>query len=471
MRELGIESVMINSNPETVSTDYDTSDLLFFEPLTHEDVLNVCERVNGGPFQPANPLKDFGSLSTPSSLRTQINHARMIEGQERAAIFCIENNKEKTSAVVAFKETGEISLWSHLHETGQISSNSLEAQHAIEIVGAGTWQLAIDWLHRKSTNLVQGVIVQFGGQTPLNLARGLMEAGVPILGTTVDSASTKPAIVKNSAHFSKNWDLKQPANGIARSIARSERNRQSSRLSGPRAAKLSCWAGGRWKSSRMNRQLDYYMSHAVDASTIVKRADIWSTNSWTTRPKWMSIASPILRATMKSERWAMNVRHLPIHRSTLHRSSFSPQAMIIGVMEHIEEAGIHSGDSACALPPFSLKQRNHRRVKTPDQRTRQGVCAVRGLMNVQYAIKKNEIYVIEVNPRASRTVPFVSKAQGQPFAKIAAKVMVGKSLAELGIVEPTPPKHVSVKEVVFPVYQVPRRGCHPRPRDAGPPAK
>jgi carbamoyl-phosphate synthase large subunit len=128
--------------------------------------------------------------------------------------------------------------------------------------------------------------------------------------------------------------------------------------------------------------------------------------------------------------------------------------MIIGVMEHIEEAGIHSGDSACSLPPYSLSKEIVAELKRQTKELAKAL-RVRGLMNVQYAIKNNEIYVIEVNPRASRTVPFVSKAQGQPFAKIAAKVMAGKSLAELGIVEPTPPKHISVKEVVFPFSKFP----------------
>jgi carbamoyl-phosphate synthase large subunit len=128
--------------------------------------------------------------------------------------------------------------------------------------------------------------------------------------------------------------------------------------------------------------------------------------------------------------------------------------MIIGVMEHIEEAGIHSGDSACSLPPYSLSKEIILELK---RQTRELAKALRvcGLMNVQYAIKDGQIFIIEVNPRASRTVPFVSKAQGQPFAKIAAKVMAGKTLAELGIVEPTPPKHTSVKEVVFPFSKFP----------------
>jgi carbamoyl-phosphate synthase large subunit len=143
--------------------------------------------------------------------------------------------------------------------------------------------------------------------------------------------------------------------------------------------------------------------------------------------------------------------------STGHRppaTGHSPRAIIIGVMEHIEEAGIHSGDSACSLPPYSLSKEIVQELKRQTRELAKAL-RVRGLMNVQYAIKDNEIYVIEVNPRASRTVPFVSKAHGIPWAKIAAKVMVGKTLDELGIHEPAPPKHVSVKEVVFPFSKFP----------------
>jgi carbamoyl-phosphate synthase large subunit len=352
MRELGIESVMINSNPETVSTDYDTSDLLFFEPLTFEDVLNVCERVNGGPFQ----------RSTEPS--------------------------------------------------GSAAGHS---------------------------GLVQGVIVQFGGQTPLNLARQLMEAGVPILGTTVDSLD-EAGDREKFRDLLKKLNLKQPANGIARSVAQAKEIAKE--VGYPVLVRPSFVLGGRAMEIVSDEdQLGYYMANAVDVSTIAN--------------------APILIDKFLDNATEVDVdciADFDPENASIHHSSFithhSPQAMIIGVMEHIEEAGIHSGDSACALPPFSLSKDIVARLKAQTKELAKAL-RVRGLMNVQYAIKDNEIYVIEVNPRASRTVPFVSKAQGQPFAKIAAKVMAGKSLAELNFVEPTPPKHVSVKEVVFPFTKFP----------------
>jgi carbamoyl-phosphate synthase large subunit len=339
MKELGLESVMINSNPETVSTDYDTSDLLFFEPLTHEDILNICERLNGKPF------KDAGGL-------------------------------------------------------------------------------------------VKGVIVQFGGQTPLNLARGLKEAGVPILGTTVESLDAAGDREQFRTLLQK-LKLKQPANGIARSI--DEAKEIANRIGYPVLVRPSFVLGGRAMEIVSDEdQLNFYMANAVDASTIAN--------------------APILVDKFLDNAIEVDVDCLADFDPTTEPGRAGPdtpgQAMIIGVMEHIEEAGIHSGDSACSLPPYTLSKEIIGELKRQTRELAKAL-RVRGLMNVQYAIKNNEIYVIEVNPRASRTVPFVSKAQGQPFAKIAAKVMAGKSLAELGIVEPTPPKHVSVKEVVFPFSKFP----------------
>jgi len=333
MKELGLESVMINSNPETVSTDYDTSDLLFFEPLTHEDVLNICDRLNGQSFS-------------------------------------------------------------------------------------------------KPGGLVKGVIVQFGGQTPLNLARGLKEAGVPILGTTVESLDAA-GDREQFRNLLARLELKQPANGIARGAG--EAKEIARRIGYPVLVRPSFVLGGRaMEIVSDEKQLDYYMSNALEASSI---AD-----------------APILVDKFLDAATEVDVDCV---------ADFDPsdktcagQAIIIGVMEHIEEAGIHSGDSACALPPYSLSPEMVARLK--DQ-TRQLAAAlqVRGLMNVQYAVKGDEIYVIEVNPRASRTVPFVSKATGVSWAKIAAKVMAGKSLAELGAREQPDPAHVSVKEVVFPFSKFP----------------
>ncbi len=358
MKELGLESVMINSNPETVSTDYDTSNLLFFEPLTHEDILNVCERLNGRPFSEFSP-----SPGTPAF------------GSEAQA------------------RRGE---------------------------GRGEGR----------QNLVKGVIVQFGGQTPLNLARGLKEAGVPILGTTVDSLDAAGDREQFRSLVQK-LNLRQPANGIARSL--SEAREIARRIGYPVLVRPSFVLGGRaMEIVSDEEQLNYYMANAVDASTIAN--------------------APILVDKFLDAATECDVDCLADFDPA--GKSEAGQAIVIGVMEHIEEAGIHSGDSACALPPYSLSKEIIEKMKEQTRALAKAL-RVRGLMNVQYAIKDGEIFIIEVNPRASRTVPFVSKAQGQPFAKIAAKVMAGKSLAELGVTEPTPPKHTSVKEVVFPFSKFP----------------
>jgi carbamoyl-phosphate synthase large subunit len=334
-REMGLESVMINSNPETVSTDYDTSDLLFFEPLTHEDVLNVCERLNGGPF--GGP---------------------------------------------------------------------------------------------KSKNLVKGVVVQFGGQTPLNLARGLMEAGVPILGTSVDSLDAAGDREKFRELVQK-LGLNQPENGIARSVA--EARVIAKRIGYPVLVRPSFVLGGRAMEIVSDEaQLNYYMANAVEASIT---------------------DAPILVDKFLDAATECDVDCIADFDPAGPPSS-GGQAIIIGVMEHIEEAGIHSGDSACALPPYSLKPEIIARLKDQTRALAKAL-RVRGLMNVQYAIKDGEIYVIEVNPRASRTVPFVSKATGRPWAKIAAKVMAGKTLAELGAVELADTAHTAVKESVFPFTKFP----------------
>ncbi|MEA2708305.1 MAG: carbamoyl-phosphate synthase large subunit [Phycisphaerales bacterium] len=339
MKEIGIESVMINSNPETVSTDYDTSDLLFFEPLTHEDVLNVCERLNGQPFE---------------------------------------------------------------------KSDSRDATR------------------RASSGLVKGVIVQFGGQTPLNLARGLQEAGVPILGTSVDSLDAA-GDREQFRDLLKKLNLKQPENGIARNLG--EAKKIAREIGYPVLVRPSFVLGGRaMEIVSDDEQLDYYMTHAVEASG----------------------DSPILVDKFLDSAIEVDVDCLADFRE----GASDGQAVIIGVMEHIEEAGIHSGDSACSLPPYSLSKEIVQRLKDQTRALAKAL-QVCGLMNVQYAIRDGEIYVIEVNPRASRTVPFVSKATGVPWAKIAAKVMAGKSLAEMNVKEQPDPKHTSVKEVVFPFSKFP----------------
>jgi carbamoyl-phosphate synthase large subunit len=312
LRELGIESIMVNSNPETVSTDYDTSDLLFFEPLTTEDVLNICDRVEP-----------------------------------------------------------------------------------------------------------DGLIVQFGGQTPLNLARALATAGAPIIGTSVDTIEDAEDREK-FANLLSRLGLKQPANGIARNM--SQARAVAAQVGFPALVRPSYVLGGR------------AMEICYDASQLER---------FVAEAFMVAQGQPVLIDRFLEDAVEVDVDAIADGR----------QVIVAGIMEHIEEAGVHSGDSACAIPPYSLSGAVLDEI-------RQATCAlarqlqVKGLMNVQYAVKweqgRANVYVLEVNPRASRTVPFVSKATGVPVAKAAAKVMVGVSLAEQGLEREPIPSHVSVKEAVFP---------------------
>ena len=308
LRELGIESIMVNSNPETVSTDYDTSDLLFFEPLTTEDVLNICDRLKP-----------------------------------------------------------------------------------------------------------DGVIVQFGGQTPLNLARGLEAAGVKIIGTSpdmIDAAEDR----ERFQSILRQVDLRQPPNGIATEIE--EARAVAERVSYPILVRPSYVLGGRAMEICYDEtSLVTYMTEAVEASP----------------------DHPVLIDKFLEDAIEVDVDAICDGQVTF----------IGGVMEHIEEAGVHSGDSACALPPYSLSPQMIEEIKQSTRRLAEAL-AVRGLMNIQFAVKDNMLYVLEVNPRASRTVPFVSKATGISLARLAAKVMTGVTLGELDVTTEVVPSHTSVKESVFP---------------------
>jgi carbamoyl-phosphate synthase large subunit len=334
-KELGYEAVMINSNPETVSTDYDTSDLLFFEPLTLEDVLNIFERLDAG------------------------------------------------------------------------------------------------------KGLVHGVIVQFGGQTPLNLAHGLQKAGVPIIGTSVESID----VAEDREHFAdlcRRVNVKQPNNGIAYDIEQAVQI--ANRISYPVLVRPSFVLGGRAMETVFDdEQLRHYMKIAISASDLA--------------------GQPILIDKFLNDAIECDIDVV---------ADFGPMsqgkqttALVCGVMEHIEEAGVHSGDSACTIPPYSLPADVVEKLKQQSRDMAEAL-HVRGLMNVQWAIKRPneenseyEIFVLEVNPRASRTVPFVSKATDRSWARIAAKVMAGKQLVELGITEEVTPSHTSVKESVFPFSKFP----------------
>ena len=312
MNELGHESIMVNSNPETVSTDYDTSDLLFFEPLTTEDVLDICDRM-----QP------------------------------------------------------------------------------------------------------DGVIVQFGGQTPLNLARGLEAAGVPIIGTSTDMIDAAEDRERFQAILQQ-ADLMQPPNGIALNLEGARA--AADRIGYPVLVRPSYVLGGRAMEICYDvESLTRYMVEAVDVSA----------------------GQPILIDKFLEDAIEVDVDAISDGTTTV----------IGGIMEHIEEAGVHSGDSACALPPHSLNELVIDGIREATHRLAKAL-NVRGLMNIQFAVKQegyeSTVYVLEVNPRASRTTPFVSKATGRSLAKIAAKVMVGVSLIEQGVTEEIWPEYTSVKESVFP---------------------
>jgi carbamoyl-phosphate synthase large subunit len=329
LKEAGFETIMVNSNPETVSTDYDTSDMLFFEPLTTEDVLNICDRVNP-----------------------------------------------------------------------------------------------------------KGLIVQFGGQTPLNLAKALEAAGAPIIGTSVDSID----IAEDRKRFGEmvaKLNLKQPDGRIVRDLQGAVFAARE--MGYPVLVRPSYVLGGRAMEIVYGEErMKAFVNQAFDASN----------------------GKPILIDQFLESAIEVDVDCL----------ADGTRAIIGGVMQHIEEAGIHSGDSACVIPPYSLPADVVAEIKRQTKAMALEL-NVKGLMNVQFAVTgvKGQmkpdgerdapagwaVYVLEVNPRASRTVPFVAKATNVPLAKLAALIMAGKTLDELGIHDEVVPTHFSVKESVFPFNKFP----------------
>jgi carbamoyl-phosphate synthase large subunit len=352
LREEGFETIMVNSNPETVSTDYDTSDKLYFEPLTLEDVLNICE-------------------------------------QESENLF--------------------------------------------------------------------GVIVQFGGQTPLNLAAGLQAAGVPIIGTSPKSIE----IAEDRKLFGAMLDklgIRQTSGGTA--VTEEEAVAVAERVGYPVLVRPSFVLGGRGMMLVHNESdLRRYVREAVESGTAVPavavgqapspagsedRRDARPTTTAGTAVPQPAAAHPILVDHFLEDAVEVDVDCIA-----------DGEIVVIGaIMEHIEEAGIHSGDSSCVIPSFTLKENVKAEIAAATKAMAREL-NVRGLMNVQFAVKDDVVYVLEVNPRASRTAPFVSKAIGVQLPKLAAKIMAGKSLKELGFTEEIHPTHFSVKEAVFPFIRFP----------------
>ena len=337
LSEAGYETIMVNCNPETVSTDYDTSDRLYFEPLTEEDVIEILER-------------------------------------------------EKTNGTL------------------------------------------------------KGVIVQFGGQTPLNLADAVEKAGVPILGTQPESID----LAEDRDLFSKlinRLELSQPRNGIAYSLEQARI--VAERLGYPLVIRPSYVLGGRaMQIVRAPNEFENYIQGTL-TSLVPPDILIRYPNDKTGQINSVLSDNPLLFDAYLSRAIEIDVDCL----------SDGKDVFVCGIMEHIEEAGIHSGDSACSLPPQTLSAEILAELKR--QTTELALSLkVGGLMNVQYALKEGVIYILEVNPRASRTVPFVAKVIGKPIAKIASRIMAGESLASFNLVE-TPLHHVAIKEAVFPFNRFP----------------
>jgi carbamoyl-phosphate synthase large subunit len=329
LRELGFETIMVNSNPETVSTDYDTSDKLYFEPLTLEDVLNICDA-------------------------------------EKENLF--------------------------------------------------------------------GVIVQFGGQTPLNLAAGLAESGVPIIGTSPKSIE----IAEDRKLFGAMLDklgIRQTSGGTA--VTEDEAVAVANKVTYPVLVRPSFVLGGRGMMLVHNEtDLRKYIRGAIEVSAGAVAGG--------------STGTADAKGALPADRPIL-VDHFLEDATEVDVDCISDgETVVIGaIMEHIEQAGIHSGDSACVIPPFSLSEKVKAEISSATKAMAKEL-KVKGLMNVQFAVQNETVYVLEVNPRASRTAPFVSKAVGVPLPKLAAKIMAGKTLKELGFTQEIVPKHYSVKEAVFP---------------------
>jgi carbamoyl-phosphate synthase large subunit len=337
LRDLGYETIMVNCNPETVSTDYDTSDRLYFEPLTLEDVLNIWERESEG----VKGRKGEGVTEAPSPL------------------------------------------------------------------------------HPVTPSPVP-VLVQFGGQTPLNLAKGLAAAGVPIWGTSQDAID----LAEDRGRFGdllRGLHIEQPENGMAADLQSARRVAQ--RIGYPVLVRPSYVLGGR------------AMAIAYDDAGLARYIE---------EAAAISAGQPVLIDRYLEDAFEIDVDAV----------GDGTRVVIGGIMEHVEEAGVHSGDSAMVMPPYKVSAYHLSIIR--DETKRIGLAlGIRGLMNVQYALKDEVVYVLEVNPRASRTVPFIAKATGVPLARIAAQVAAGRTLEQLGLLDEPALQGFFVKEAVLPFDKFP----------------
>ncbi len=434
-RELGFAAVMINSNPETVSTDYDTSDLLFFEPLTLEDVLNVTERL--GVTQPVCTLVDLShatkSLSkgddVPQIAQDAIIADLTLYGHAAAGIVQSGQLGGRVGIGVMLANGRCFEYWFTKDFTTLLEVDRTDQRSRIEIELESHEITQVQSLLRDAARdaAVLGTIVQFGGQTPLNLAHGLDQAGVPMLGTSLDAIDRAEDRDRFDQLLTK-LDLKRPGSGIARSIEQSVEI--AKRIGYPVLVRPSYVLGGRgMEICPDEKALRHYMTTAVDASGLDD--------------------APIL-----IDQFLDSATELDVDIVADFDRNGDGQALVAAVMEHIEQAGVHSGDSTCMIPPVNLRPAIVDEVKdTARALARElGVC---GLMNVQMALKDDEVYIIEVNPRASRTVPYVGKAKGAPWASIAAKAMMGQSLESQHAHEIPDAGFHAVKAPVFPFQKFP----------------
>ena len=462
-QELGHNAVMINSNPETVSTDYDTSDLLFFEPLTLEDVLNVTERLGGE--QNDAQLLDLSHAtkslsqeqSAPASARKAILNDLSLAGHRVGAIVLSTKTRDRSGLTVMLVNGRCIEYWFD-HEFVnllEVDRSDHRAHVKAELEGHEISQVESLLREAGADSPILGTIVQFGGQTPLNLAHGLDLAGVPIIGTELDAIDRAEDRDRFDQLLTK-LDLKRPVSGIARSI--DEAVEIAERISYPVLVRPSYVLGGRgMEICPDEKALRHYMATAVDASglddapilidqfldgAIELDVDIVADFAQT-----RSTGVPPVSSSGLSIQEKQDTGGTPVLRQ-------QGQALVAAVMEHIEHAGVHSGDSTCMTPTCNLRPAILEEVKDTARKlaTELGVC---GLMNVQMALKDDKVYIIEVNPRASRTVPYVGKAKSTQWAAMAAKAMMGVSLEEQSAKEIPDTGYYAVKAPVFPFQKFP----------------